>query len=760
MAIHKLGTLVLANQAVANIMGASNPEALFGVNVIDFVHPSSREAVIERITMLSEGKAESTAPLEEQLVRLDGKVIQVEILSLLIEYEDSPAIQLVIQDVTERKAINESLQKAKDEAESERRRLHSLFTAAPAMIAIVSGPDHIYELANPMYLAVTNKSSDIIGKSVAEVFPEIQNQGILNILDDILISGQPFHGTETLIKLATGANGALEDHYFNLVYLPSIGADGKTDSILVHAVDITQTVLSRQEIEDREKQYRSIFDASHDGILIFNQEGRLVEANPSAVAMHEYSYNDLLALSGLDLIYPGYEHVFSDIAETVTAGDTFRGSGRHRKSDGEPIEVEIIATGVIFKSAPHLLVVVRDITERVRAETEINYQNNLLKTVTDNATFGLFIMDAQHRCTFMNSAAEKMTGYSHEQILALDRPLHDIIHHSHPDGSPYPLDECPIDRALPQQKRESGQDIFIRGDGSYYPVRFTASPLVRGGEPIATIIELEDLTESIKAREAFREATERGKELEAITVALNKQQEELLALNRSKDEFISLASHQLRTPATGVKLYVGMALEGMGGTVTSKMRPLLQTAYESNDRQLQIIDDLLKVATIDAGKVKLNFAAVDLVGLVRDILSESASWFEQRQQQVVFTHKQKKVVVTADHDRLRMALENIIDNASKYTVKGKKIYINVTALKRTGKVSIRDEGVGISQEDIDKIFQKFARIDNPLSVAVGGSGLGLYWTQKIINLHRGDIAVTSKIGEGSNFVISLPAASI
>jgi two-component system sensor histidine kinase SenX3 len=113
-------------------------------------------------------------------------------------------------------------------------------------------------------------------------------------------------------------------------------------------------------------------------------------------------------------------------------------------------------------------------------------------------------------------------------------------------------------------------------------------------------------------------------------------------------------------------------------------------------------------------------------------------------------------MITGDSELLRMALENIIDNASKYTYENKAIQIKVQLLHNAVEIRIQDEGVGIPAEKISDLFEKFSRLDNPLSVIVGGTGVGLYWSKKVIELHRGSIAVTSKEGSGTTFIVTLP----
>ncbi|MDQ3365363.1 MAG: PAS domain S-box protein [Myxococcota bacterium] len=140
--------------------------------------------------------------------------------------------------------------------------------------------------------------------------------------------------------------------------------------------------------------------------------------------------------------------------------------------------------------------------EAARAEAEASQR--LTAAVTANTTLGLVMMDASQHCTFMNPAAERIVGSTFAEIAALDRPLHDIIHHRRPDGSHYPMAECPIDRALPARLQEYGEDVFVRRDGTFYPVSFTASPILDRGVAIGTIIELADITERRQAEHLAR----------------------------------------------------------------------------------------------------------------------------------------------------------------------------------------------------------------------------------------------------------------
>lgn len=248
----------------------------------------------------------------------------------------------------------------------------------------------------------------------------------------------------------------------------------------------------------------------------------------------------------------------------------------------------------------------------------------------------------------------------------------------------------------------------------------------------------------------------------ALYYALQRKQVEkqrlqhYMDLNRSKDEFISIASHQLRTPATAVKQYLGMVLEGFVGEIDPKQRLMLDKAYENNERQLRIVSDLLKVAQVDAGQVMLRKEAVKLNALLEDVIHDLNGVFKHRHQTVAFHPLESDPEAALDLGSIRMVFENLVDNASKYSEEGKQVTISIEEDAKTVAVRVSDEGVGIRQEDRSRLFEKFSRFDNPLSTKVGGTGLGLYWANKIISLHGGTLTYEPNSPHGSSFVVGIP----
>lgn len=237
--------------------------------------------------------------------------------------------------------------------------------------------------------------------------------------------------------------------------------------------------------------------------------------------------------------------------------------------------------------------------------------------------------------------------------------------------------------------------------------------------------------------------------------ARQKQEE----VQTAKDDLLSLASHQLRTPATVVKQYVGMLMQGYAGDLTEQQHKMLNSAYESNERQLDIINQLLYVARLDAGRIKLRKEKVDIAKLMRDVANEQGEVVAERRQQFSFKLPKRPVMAEIDPHYMRMVLENLLSNAIKYTPENGSIVMSIRRTPGQVIVKVADNGVGIESGARDSIFEKFTRVENELSTDVNGSGVGLYLTREIVELHNGSIEVKSELGHGSTFIVRLPSRS-
>jgi len=369
---------------------------------------------------------------------------------------------------------------------------------------------------------------------------------------------------------------------------------------------------------------------------------------------------------------------------------------------------------------------------------ELELYKLLVDSVQD---YAIFFMDAEGYIQTWNKGAQKNKGYTASEIVG----KHFSTFYPQKDK-----DNRKPERELEHARkhgRVEDEGWRLRKDGSKFWANVVITSLY---DNEGTLLGFAKVTRDLTQRK------EQEDELRKTNILLKKQQLDLQLLNASKDDFISLASHQLRTPATGVKQYIGMLIEGFSGTLETGQQSLLEKAYESNERQLRIISDLLKVAQVDAGKIIPLKTVTDLDELVSSIIAEQADTFKKRHQNINYQKPEKTVEAKFDSNLIRMVLENIINNASKYSHENTTVSVTLKSKSKTVSIDVKDEGVGILKADIPRLFEKFSRIDNDLSTQVGGSGLGLYWAKKIVDLHGGTITMTSLPGEGTTFSIELP----
>lgn len=242
--------------------------------------------------------------------------------------------------------------------------------------------------------------------------------------------------------------------------------------------------------------------------------------------------------------------------------------------------------------------------------------------------------------------------------------------------------------------------------------------------------------------------------LKARSAELSAQKDK--EVNIAKDELLSLASHQLRTPATTVKQYVGMVLQGFAGDITQTQRNLLQSAYAGNERQLYIINEMLHVAKVDAGRITLARKKNDIVKLVKNVVKELEPEIKSAGHSLKTHYPSKPIILNIDEHMLRMAIENLLSNAIKYTPAGGKVDVSVHLKGNRVRISVSDNGVGIAAKDIPRLYTLFTRLDNNLTETVNGTGVGLYLTKHLVELHQGRVHMESEPGVGSTFTVSLP----
>lgn len=338
---------------------------------------------------------------------------------------------------------------------------------------------------------------------------------------------------------------------------------------------------------------------------------------------------------------------------------------------------------------------------------------------------GAIVVNSEGKLSRINYVAEKILNLKAENVIGKWYP--DVVIAEDENGKVIPNIERPITEVFLTGKPVFRRIYVRKSETKRIALAMTVSPVLDNGKPIGAIEVFRDISDEVR-------------------------------LEKAKNEFIAIASHQLRTPATAVKQYINMLLDGYAGALNEAQERFLITANNGNNRQLRIIDDILKVAAADSGDMVLVKEKVELIELIQGVVDEQAPKLEKSRQQYSFTHPSMKVYSLVDKDVFRMVIENLLDNAHKYTYPGKSIEVSIEKTNTDIIISVKDEGVGIKKSDLNKLFQKFVRLDSSLTVKAGGTGLGLYWVKQVLLLHEAKIVVKSKPNHGSVFQINVPVS--
>jgi PAS domain S-box-containing protein len=382
--------------------------------------------------------------------------------------------------------------------------------------------------------------------------------------------------------------------------------------------------------------------------------------------------------------------------------------------------------------------------ERRRAEEALQQANTRLERLLDERTTSLdrlrseraLILDAVGEAvcgvdrdgiiTFVNPAGAKQTGYAENELIG--HHFHDILHHSHADGTPYPREECAFYAANERGERyHCAHALFWRKGNQSFPVEYVATPLRSGEQWLGTVV-------------VFRDISER------------------LQIERQKEDFVSTVSHELRTPLTSIRGSLGLLESGVVGALSEQAQEMVEIARSSTDRLIRLINDILDLEKYEAGKVELIPDEVR-PGDVVTVTTRSVSQLAREAELELIEQKEEDLpLIRGERDRLVQVLTNLLANAIRFSPAGSAITIACMKPDETAvRFSVRDAGPGISHEMQQKLFQKFQQLGPaPSAKRRSGSGLGLAISRAIVELHGGTIGLESEPGKGSTFYFTVP----
>ncbi len=359
---------------------------------------------------------------------------------------------------------------------------------------------------------------------------------------------------------------------------------------------------------------------------------------------------------------------------------------------------------------------------------------------------GVMLIDDKGVIDLFNPGATKLTGWPSNEARKLD--YRSVIKLVNGKGAAYTAEQDPIQQVFKDQSatiRDNKAFLVTRGN-KQVPVSLSVSPLLDQNKKLTGIVTI------------FRDVTQERTE------------------EKQRTEFISTASHEMRTPVAAIEGYLALALNDRVSTVDNRARDYLEKAHESTQHLGKLFQDLLTSAKAEDGRLISHPILVDMGSYLEKLVNDLKFAADKKGLVVEFDLGSNKVIdatasnkagqkvvmplyyVLVDPDRIREVITNLFDNAVKYTDQG-KITIGLSGDDQVVQMYIKDTGVGVPPEDIPHLFQKFYRVDNSATRTIGGTGLGLYIGRKIVELYQGRIWVESELGKGSTFYINLPRLS-
>ncbi|HZY61446.1 MAG TPA: PAS domain S-box protein [Edaphobacter sp.] len=532
---------------------------------------------------------------------------------------------------------------------------------------------------------------------------------------------QWLHRNGTLRRIAWTAT-ALRDSHGQITFLIATG------------IDVTIQRAAENTLRESEARYRMLIEGSLGMVCTHDLRGIILSINERGAETIGLTAASMIGRSLEDFIVPERRNLVKAYLEDVSSAGEARGLLHLMHADGGTRTVAYRNKLVLTPGrAPYVLGFGIDVTEQIKIESRLEKLAHQSDSILESIGDGIYGIDLAGRITITNSAADQMLGYNQGELLG--RKIHELIHHTRADGTPYPSSDSPLRNCLTNfdTVRVSGE-IFWRKDGTSFFGDYVARPQID--------------TESLKSGEikaigavvAFTDTTERR------------------ALDRMKDEFISTVSHELRTPLTSVRGALGLLSGGTLANRPDKAQQMLEIAINNSDRLIRLINDILDIERIGSGKAELHASMCNVEDLLRRAANQQQNMVPKPDIHIFVSSD--GVSVWADPDRILQTLNNLISNAIKFSFPGGDIHLSARALDdNEAIIEVSDQGRGIPADKLEKIFDRFHQVDASDSRDLGGTGLGLAICRSIVTQHGGRIWATNNPVRGATFHFTLPTKS-
>lgn len=516
------------------------------------------------------------------------------------------------------------------------------------------------------------------------------------------------------------------NHNESLLFLQAF-MDVMTVTAMALSVAVSEKRNAEEAVEKKEEWFRALIEKSSDAMSLTDPKGNIVYVSPSFTNVLGYKPEEVIGKSGLSFIHPDdVQHAIAVTAHIIhKSGQSAKVEIRCKHKNNSIRYIEVTSTNQLHN--PNLNAVVsnfHDVTERTEAADKIAKEKAEAVALLSSIGDGILATDPDGRIILVNNAFEEMLGFTNKDIVG--KIADEQLDMEDDKGKSIASNTRPLKLALAAGKKITATHYLVRKDGSKFPALITATPVVSKKKIIGAVKIFHDIT--------------REKELD-----------------QAKDEFISLASHELRTPMTAIRGLIAMILEGDYGPINSGLKKPLDNIHISSDRQIHLINDLLDVSRLKTGRMHYSVSNFTIDNVIAEIVTSLEPLAKQKAIKLEFKPG-KNQLVQADIQWIKQVLNNLIGNALKYTMKG-GVTISTSEDRNHILVIVTDTGLGIDPSEQDKLFGRFRQLESNTATKSMGSGLGLYISRSVARKLGGDIVLEkSHKGKGSTFVFSIAKA--
>jgi len=703
------------------------------------------------------------------------------------------------------KQVNErqKVDAARAAFQQERDRLKSFFMQAPAGICILNGPELVFELVNPAYQQIL-PGRKLLNRPIFEALPELVGTPLQEVLLNVYRSGDPYEVNELLIPIAEFEGGPTYDRYFTFNYQARKDLEDKIDGVLVFVFEVTVMAKAQQdqlamneelsatneelsssqeglqeivnELAESEHKTRTIVENAPFPIAVYmGREMRISLANQSMIDVWG---------KGPDVIGKPYkeilpelndQEVFTQLDKVYTTGEAFH--ARNQRLDlvmnGESKTFYFNYSFTALRDQHgHIYGVMNtgaDVTDVVQAKQEVEITSNDLAALNEE----MVASNKELQVTNEELAAvNEELATTNDELIELQKEGHKLLEQVEASESRSRF----MLNAIPQQVWTATPDGALNYVNQVVCEDFGYNTEEIVGHGWQAFIHPDDLNDCISKwvksletgtdymvefRLKFADGIYRWHLARALPFTENNKIVLWLGTNTNielqktneerKDEFLSIASHELKTPLTSIKAY-NQIIQRIDDQ--EKQKAFVKKSADHIVRLERLISDLLDVTKINAGKMNYTMEAIDFKQLLKDSVESIQHSVTSHE---IILETAPEIIYQGDHLRLEQVMHNFLNNAIKYSPQGKKVIVNGYVDHDNIIVSVQDFGIGIPRENLDKLFDRYYRVDNT-AMRFEGLGLGLFISAEILRKHNGSFWIESEQGKGSTFYFRLPLA--